>query len=118
MSRFLFLLNFALGSLFLISCGNKQRSADIVNNANDNLPVIELQADYPHKDVDIHDLADVTYVPLETTDESLIGTTSGFYFCNDTIFIEDVTQGKVPTVKGRILQCERINHENCRIRKT
>lgn len=99
------ILTITLGSLSLISCGNKQRSADVVNNTSDSLPVVELQADYPHKDVDIHDLADVTYIPLETTDESLIGTASGFYFCNDTILIEDATQGKVLLfdMKGKYL---------------
>ena len=95
MNYFNYLLTFIVGGLILVSCGNKKHSTDVLNNTDGNLPVIELQADYPHKDVDLHDLADVTYIPLETTDESLIGAVGNFFFCNDTILIEDIKQHKI-----------------------
>ena len=38
------------------------------------LPVIDLNREYPVKRMDIHEMADVEYIPLETTDNSLIST--------------------------------------------
>lgn len=88
------LLIIVIGCLIIASCGKKSRQM-ARSDVNGTLPVIELQADYPHKDVDLHDLADVTYTPLETTDESLIGVVGNFFFCNDTILMEDIKQHKV-----------------------
>ena len=38
------------------------------------LPIIDLEKEYPVKRIDIHEIADVEYIPLETTDESLLQT--------------------------------------------
>lgn len=86
------------------ACSHKPH-AESAGRADSPLPVVELQKDYPHQDVDVHDLADVTYIPLETTDESLIGSCTGFHFCNDTIIIEDLKQEKVLlfNTKGKYL---------------
>ena len=43
------------------------------NIDNSTLPIIDLTKDYPKMEIDIHDIADVEYVALETTDESLLG---------------------------------------------
>lgn len=36
------------------------------------LPVIDLSKEYPIEKMDIHEIADVEYIPLETTDESVV----------------------------------------------
>ena len=36
------------------------------------LPVIDLSKEYPVEKMDIHEIADVEYIPLETTDESVL----------------------------------------------
>ena len=38
------------------------------------LPVIVLNREYPVKRMNIHEMADVEYIPLETTNNSLIST--------------------------------------------
>lgn len=38
------------------------------------IPVIDLTADYPVKAVDIHDIADIEYIPLELNDSCLLST--------------------------------------------
>lgn len=39
---------------------------------SDGLPVIDLSKEYPVEKKDIHEIADVEYIPLETTDESVL----------------------------------------------
>lgn len=53
----------------LSSCKQSSRN----DFSNSELPVIDLEKEYPVKRIDIHEIADVEYIPLETTDESLIG---------------------------------------------
>ena len=67
-------LTLAVISLFLAfslpSCQQSSKS-----DYASGLPVIDLEKEYPVKRIDIHEIADVEYIPLETTDESLL--TSG-----------------------------------------
>ena len=37
------------------------------------LPILDISKEYPEIELDIHEIADVEYVPLETTDSSVIG---------------------------------------------
>ena len=37
------------------------------------LPILDISKEYPEIELDIHEIADVEYIPLETTDESIIG---------------------------------------------
>ena len=37
------------------------------------LPILDISKEYPEIELDIHEIADVDYIPLETTDESIIG---------------------------------------------
>lgn len=39
---------------------------------SDGFPVIDLSKDYPVEKMDIHEIADVEYISLETTDESIL----------------------------------------------
>ena len=59
---FLFLI------LTLSACINQPKAP-----TDSTLPVLDLTKDYPKMEIDIHDIADVEYVALETTDESLLG---------------------------------------------
>ena len=61
--------------LFIFTGCNRQPKAP----ADSTLPVLDLTKDYPEIEVDIHEIADVEYVPLETTDESLM--IAGVEYC-------------------------------------
>lgn len=51
----------------LIACTNKSNQ-----EMESDLPVIDLEKEYPIKRIDIHEIADVEYIPLETIDESIL----------------------------------------------
>ena len=89
MKTFHTLLALALGGLFLASCGNKPRT-ETHSGTETGLPVIDLQKDYPEQEVFLQDIADVTYIPLETTDESVLGVISKIICRNDTLIILDL----------------------------
>ena len=84
LSRYLWLL---AGCLFFVACKETQKTG--------NIPTFDLQKDYPEQDVFIQDIADVTYIPLETTDESVLGVIGGVICLNDTLVISDSQQNKV-----------------------
>ena len=51
-------------------CGsNKSNHAD---GTTGDIPVIDFRADYPEKTIDIREIADIEYIPLEMTDSSLL----------------------------------------------
>ena len=51
-------------------CGsNKSNSA---SSTTSDVPVIDFRADYPEKRIDIREIADIEYIPLEMTDSSLL----------------------------------------------
>lgn len=78
--------------LIFSSCLRKEKSTIEDNN---NIPHIDLQKKYSQEDLYIQDIADVTYIPLETTEESVIGVISDIVMHNDTIIICDRMQGKI-----------------------
>lgn len=80
------------------SCKNKKEtSAPMLNDtANENtviveLPVIDLQKEYPKKKVCIQDYADIEYIPLETHDNALITSKhlSGMKWVDDMLAVSD-----------------------------
>ena len=83
----------ALALFCCVSCGKKQH-ASFETDAS-GLPVIHLQADYPEKEIVLQDVAEVEYIPLETTEESLIGAASEILIKGDTIVIWETKQDKV-----------------------
>lgn len=72
----------------LSSCKQSSRN----DYSNSELPIIDLEKEYPVKRIDIHEIADVEYIPLETTDESLLQTPTSWSVSEDTIVIFDVLQ--------------------------
>lgn len=70
-----------------IGCTSERR-ADTVRA----LPVIDVNKEYPVKRIDIHELADVTYIPLETTENSLLQTFAGGAISDSGIVAFDILQ--------------------------
>lgn len=65
-----------LAVVVLVSCASQPNQ-----QIESDLPVIDLEKEYPVKRIDIHEIADVEYIPLETTDESV--------FMNGEVAISD-----------------------------
>ena len=101
---------FFLFFLFIVSCSNsKQKAVDATGldesmvSASDfdgldkSLEVIEIIADgdYPEKTINLEDIAEVRYVPLETTDQSLIQGIHKMATSDDKIVICDLAQNTI-----------------------
>ena len=52
-------------ALIAISCGDADQKTSAI-------PQIDMNADYPEKEICLQDIAEVSYIPLETTDEVLL----------------------------------------------
>ena len=78
LSRYLWLL---AGCLFFASCKETQKTG--------NIPTFDLQKEYPQRELAYQDVADVEYIPLETTDSSLIKTLAYKFVSDDKIIIFD-----------------------------
>lgn len=95
---------FVIISLLLVSCGSKsQKTVNEDTDANvsktemrqavNGLPVIDLQKEYPLKQMVLQDVADVTYIPLEITDNALLANAP--FVVTDGFFITYTTHGDV-----------------------
>ena len=69
--------------------------------ANSTLPVLDLSKDYPEIKVDIHELGEVEYIPLETTDESIMRVGLYHYISNDYIIVQDLGVMQIFDRKGK-----------------
>jgi hypothetical protein len=69
--------------------------------ADSTLPVLDLSKDYPEKKVDIHELGEVEYIPLETTDESIMRVGLFHYISNDYIIVQDLGVMQIFDRKGK-----------------
>jgi len=82
---------FILLSAILIGCqsgGGKSKTAE--------LPVIDISKSYPKKEIILQNIADIEYIPLETTDEVLLGQYSSLsYVSGNYVLIYDLMQGEV-----------------------
>lgn len=76
MIKYLYLLCLAT----LVGCASNPPS-------NSNLGVIDLSGDYPIRRVDLKEIADVEYVPLETTDSSLLTSMCKMYCISEKYII-------------------------------
>lgn len=74
-----------------------------------NLPVIDVEKEYPIKRIDIHEIADVKYIPLETTNESLLQTPTSWVVSDDTIVIFDILQHMIFLFDGQGKHIRTIN---------
>ena len=69
MKRILYSAAFML-ALLATGCGD-------ANQKLSALPLIDMNADYPEKEICLQDVAKVSYIPLETTDEILLDEGTG-----------------------------------------
>ena len=69
--------------------------------ADSTLPVLDLSKDYPEIKVDIHELGEVEYIPLETTDESIMRVGLYHYISNDYIIVQDLGVMQIFDRKGK-----------------
>ena len=54
------------------------------------LPILDLTKEYPKRLIDIHEIADVEYIPLETTKKSALALPHSFRISEKYIFIADI----------------------------
>ena len=74
--------------LLLISCSCSHTKEKVSNDMDSSLCVIDVTCEYPVEKVNIHDVADVEYVPLETTRNSLLASDcSAFRISDDYITV-------------------------------
>ena len=69
MKRVLYSAAFML-ALLATGCGD-------ANQKTSGLPQIDVRTDYPEKEICLQDVAEVSYIPLETTDEILLDEGTG-----------------------------------------
>ena len=63
---------------------------------NTNLPVFDLSKDYPQKKLRLQDMAEIEYVPLETTEDILLGGSSVLSAVTDKyILVHEVRLGDI-----------------------
>ena len=67
------------------------------------LPILDISKEYPEIELDIHEIADVEYIPLETTDESVMAT--GWHNCisDKYIIMKDLSRVHLFNRKGKHL---------------
>ena len=63
--------------LLLLASGSKSKNA--VVNSNGYIPIVDVRKEYPKSEICIQDIADVEYVPLETTKDFLCESTNVAY---------------------------------------
>ena len=78
LSRYLWLL---AGCLFFASCKETQKTG--------NIPTFDLQKEYPQRELAYQDVANVEYIPLETSDSSVLMSLAYTFISDDKIIIFD-----------------------------
>ena len=80
-----------IGTFLLCSCGSSNRKQQ-----DGDLPVINLTGNHPRKEIRIQDIAVVEYIPLETTDDVLLGQSSFLSHISDKyIVVFDLMLGNI-----------------------
>ena len=69
--------------------------------ADSTLPVLDLSKDYPEIKVDIHELGEVEYIPLETTDESVMTVGLLHFISDEYIIVQDLGVIQIFDRKGK-----------------
>ena len=77
-----------LCSLIMCGCGENQKKSS-------SLPVIDLNAQYPKKDIVLQEIADVEYISLNGKDAPLMGSVKIGYISNDLYILYDQKIGDV-----------------------
>lgn len=76
--------------MLLLSCTGP--SSHSVSN---ELIEIDVKKEYPKKDILLNDIAEITYIPLETNDSSVMDFYFGISLSTDTIILGDYSQSKL-----------------------
>ena len=84
--------------MFLFGCSSQPKKP--IDSA---LPVLDLTQDYPEKRIDLHELGEVEYIPLETTDKSVMITDWHNYISDDYIVIKDLGPVHIFSREGKHL---------------
>ena len=98
-----------LGCLFAMSCMNNNQNETAAQEAsiseakpnesseaqNANFWELDVAKDYPEKTINLEDIAEVRYVPLETTDQSLIQGIHKMATSDDKLVICDLVQNTI-----------------------
>ncbi len=87
-------LAFVCSAIVLIaaSCqGNQKQNVNMVQG----IPTFDFQAEYPVKELAFQDVADVEYIPLETTDSSLISSVQYMFVSDNEIITHNYQTGSV-----------------------
>lgn len=83
MVRLLIILFICIAS----SCTSRKSTRNL------ELPILDLSLDYQVREMDLHDIADVEYIALETIDSTLIGIGSSAYISDKYIVASEGVYG-------------------------
>ena len=67
-TKYIMRTTFYIIIFFLAGCTSKSQKG-----LDSKLPILDLSQNYPEIELDLNEIAEVEYVPLETTDSSVIG---------------------------------------------
>ena len=81
---------------FLWGCNNQPQKL-----CDSTLPILDYNQEYPEKKIDIHEIADIEYIPLETTEESVITTGWQNYISDEYIITKDIDRVHVFNRNGK-----------------
>jgi hypothetical protein len=82
--------------LLFIGCSKQSKAP-----TDSTFPVLDLSKDYPEKKVDIHELGEVEYIPLETTDESVMTVGLLHFISDEYIIVQDLGVIQIFDRKGK-----------------
>lgn len=83
-------------TLLFIGCSTQPKAP-----TDSTLPVLDLSKDYPEIKVDIHELGEVEYIPLETTDESVMTVGLLHFISDEYIIVQDLGVIQIFDRKGK-----------------
>ena len=83
-------------TLLFIGCSTQPKAP-----TDSTLPILDTSKEYPEIKVDIHELGEVEYIPLETTDESIMRVGLYHYISNDYIIVQDLGVMQIFDRKGK-----------------
>ncbi len=79
------------------ACSGRTSGSVAVVESEEKLPIVDVTKEYPKKEINIQDIADLEYISLETTKESLLdGGALGQLACSDSLIVTcNRMEGKV-----------------------
>ena len=83
-------------SLLFIGCSTQPKAP-----TDSTLPILDTSKEYPEVKVDIHELGEVEYIPLETTDESVMAVGLYHHISDEYIIIQDLGVIQIFDRKGK-----------------